>query len=156
IAEECPGLDAHIRPTGQTLQQAAAEVLGKRGHRAVGFESAHLTVADLETLREALPAVEWKRGTDRVERLRAVKDPSELAQIREAIAFAEKAFAMWRTMLRPDEREKDLGDALEFYIRRAGGHGSSFPPIVAVGERAALPHAPPTHKTIEEAALVLV
>jgi Xaa-Pro aminopeptidase len=156
IAEECPGLDTHIRLPGQTLQQAVAGVLGKLGFRAVGFESAALTVADLESLREALPAVQWKGAADRVERLRAVKDASELAEVREAVGFAEKAFAMWRAMLRPDEREKDLGDALEFYIRRAGGRGSSFPPIVAVGERAALPHAPPTHKTLEEAALVLI
>src|SRR5262249_50279529 len=44
----------------------------------------------------------------------------------------------------------------EGYVRRAGAVGTSFPSIVAVGERAALPHAPPTGKAVGEADLVLV
>ena len=156
IAAECPGLEAHIRPPTQTLHQAVAEVLGRLGCRAVGFESGHLTVAEWEALRDLAKTVDWKGGRDRVERLRAVKDPSEVEQIREAIAIAERAFTAFRALLRPEDREKDLCDALDNYVRRAGGTGSSFPPIVAVGARAALPHAPPTETAVGEADFVLV
>jgi Xaa-Pro aminopeptidase len=156
IAEECPGLEANIRPISQTVQQAAAEVLDQLGCRRVGFESAHMSVAALETMRDLLPAVEWKGEPGSVEELRACKDPSEVAAIREAIAIAERAFAMFRAMLRPEDREKDLSDALEMYVRRAGGRCTSFPSIVAVGERAALPHAPPTERTVGEGSLLLV
>jgi Xaa-Pro aminopeptidase len=156
IAEECPGLAAHIRSPAQTVYQAAAEVLSKLRCRSVGFESSHLTVADLETLSGLVPAVSWKGERDRVERLRVVKDPSEVAQIREAVGIAERAIAMFRAMLRPEDREKDLSDHLELYIRRAGGQCSSFPSIVAAGERAALPHAPPTDRRVGEAGLLLV
>jgi len=41
-------------------------------------------------------------------------------------------------------------------IRRAGGQCSSFPPIVAVDERAALPHAPPTRRALGDADFLLV
>jgi Xaa-Pro aminopeptidase len=156
IAAECPGLEAHIRPPTQNLHQAVAEVLGRLGVRTVGFESGHLSVAEWETLRDLARTVDWKGGRDRVERLRAVKDESEVAQIREAIAIAERAFTVFRALLRPEDREKDLCDALDHYVRRAGGQGASFPPIVAVGERAALPHAPPTEKAVGEADFVLV
>jgi Xaa-Pro aminopeptidase len=113
-------------------------------------------VADLETLSGLAPVVSWKGEADRVEKLRAVKDASEVAQIREAIGIAERAFAMFRAMLRPDDREKDLSDNLEHFIRRAGGRCASFPSIVAVGERAALPHAPPTDRPVGDAGLLLV
>jgi Xaa-Pro aminopeptidase len=156
IAEECPGLPTHIRPVGQTIQQAAAEILGKLAVHAVGFESGHLTVADFETLKGTLKTVSWKGNRDWVEKLRAIKDPSEVAQIRESIVFAEKAFAMLRARLRKEDTEKELCDSLESYIRSAGGTCTSFPSIVAVGERAALPHAPPTNRTVGEASLVLV
>jgi Xaa-Pro aminopeptidase len=156
IAEECPGLPTHIRPVGQTIQQAGAEVLGKLGIRSVGFESGHLTVADFESLNGTLKSVSWKGSRDWVEKLRALKDPSEVEQIRESIGFAETAFAMLRSRLRPEDTEKELCDALESYVRTAGGTSTSFPSIVAVGERAALPHAPPTHRTLGEASLVLV
>ena len=39
---------------------------------------------------------------------------------------------------------------------RAGGRCASFPSIVAVGARAALPHANPTKRTVAEADLLLV
>ncbi len=156
LAAECPGLEVHIRPPAQTLPHAVAEVLGKLGFTALGFESAYLTVAELETLRELLPTRSWKGDRERVERLRVLKDPSEVAAIREAIGFAERAFTVFRALLRPEDSEKDLSDALEAYVRRAGGRCTSFPSIVAVGERAALPHAPPTSKTVGEADFVLV
>jgi Xaa-Pro aminopeptidase len=111
---------------------------------------------EFEAFGKQCPSVSWKGSGDRVERLRAVKDPSEVAQIREAIAFAERAFAAWRARLRPEDTEKDLADAMEMQVRWVGGKTTSFPTIVAVGERAALPHAPPTKKTIAQAEFVLV
>lgn len=156
IAEECPGLEAHIRPANVPLAKATAEVLTQLGGRSVGFESAHLSVADLETLRELAPTLEWKGGRDRVEKLRAVKDESEVEQIRAAIGIAERAFAMFKAMLRPGDTEKDLHDAMEGYVRRAGGRSCSFPTIAAVGARAALPHAPPGDSVVGDDPLLLV
>jgi Xaa-Pro aminopeptidase len=156
IEQECPGLDAVIRAPSQPITDAVAAALGKLDVHNVGFESAHLTVAEYEALRSLLPAMSWKPGRDWVEHLRAIKDEGELAQIRQAIRIAQRAFTMFRAMLRPDDREKDLADALEMYVRRAGGKGTSFPSIVAVGERAALPHAPPTSKAVSEGDLLLV
>jgi Xaa-Pro aminopeptidase len=156
IAEECPGLETHIRPPTQTVQAAAGTVLSQLPLRNIGFESGHMTVADLETLRAGASSLDWKPGKDRVERLRMVKDAGEVAQIRDAIRMAERAFAMLQAMVRADDDEKGLTDALEQFVRRAGARGTSFPPIVAVGPRAALPHAPPTHKKIAESGFVLI
>ncbi len=156
LAEECPGLETYIRPPVQSLTEAAGTVLNKLAVQAVGFESGHLTVADHDALREAAKTAAWKPAKDRVEKLRQIKDAGEIAQLRQAIRLAERAFAMFRSFLRPEDTEKELTDALEMYIRRAGGKCGSFPCIVAVGERAALPHAPPTARRLDEADLVLV
>lgn len=156
LAEECPGLEAVIRPPVKTLPEATAEVVRGLAPRAVGFESRHLTVAEHESLRDLLPGIDWKPAGDRVEQRRALKDAWEVEQIRQAVRIAERAFAMFRAMLTPDDTEKELSDALEGYIRRAGGRCSSFPGIVAVGDRAALPHAPPTDRKVSAAGLLLV
>ena len=150
LAEECPGLETHIRPPTKTTLAAVAEVIDGLGLRSVGFESTALSVADWETLKELLPAVQWKGAADRVERLRMVKDESEIKQIREAIAIAERAFTVLCALLRPDDSEIALCDALEGYVRRAGGRGTCFPSIIAVGPRSALPHAPPTGRMVGE------
>jgi Xaa-Pro aminopeptidase len=156
LAEECPELPTHIRPPAQTVTQAAADAVTKLGYRSVGFEAMHVTVGEFAQLQSLAKTVSWKPVKDCVERLRIIKDDTELAAIREAIDFAERAFTVFRTLLRPDDREKDLADALESYVRRVGGQGTSFPSIVAAGERAALPHAPPTDRAVGSADVLLV
>jgi Xaa-Pro aminopeptidase len=156
IADECPGLETFIRPLTQRIAEATTEVIGKLGVYSVGFESGGLTVAEFENLRELAPTVDWKGGSDRVERLRLVKDEEELSRIRGAIAVAERAFSAFCALLRPQDTEIELCDALEANVRRAGGQGTSFPPIVAVGDRAALPHAPPTDRPVSASEILLV
>jgi Xaa-Pro aminopeptidase len=156
LAEECPGLDTYIRPPDQALTAAAIAQLTALAPRNIGCESAHLTVAEFQTLSDGVKTGNWKPSNDRVEKLRIVKDDGEIAQIRAAIKIAEKAFLMFRAMLRPDDTEKELTDTLESYIRKAGGKESAFPPIVAVGPRSALPHAPPSLHQVNENPLLLI
>ena len=75
---------------------------------------------------------------DRSRPLRQIKDDGEIAAIREAIEFAERAFQMLHAAMREGDTEKDAADALEGYLRRCGATGASFPPIVAVGANSAL------------------
>src|SRR5262245_17817611 len=156
IVEECPGLDAAIRPPSKPPLTFVSETIGRFGVRSLAFECDAMTVGEFESLHHNLPALAWKPVSQCVETLRAVKDAGEITAIREAVAIAERAFTVFRALLRPEDREKDLHDAMEMYIRRAGGKCSSFPPIVAVGERAALPHAPPSNKAVKEGEFLLV
>jgi Xaa-Pro aminopeptidase len=157
LAQECPDLEVHIRPIGQELIPGIAAVVEKLGLGRLAFESAFVSAADFLTLKEKLAGVDLRGVTARVEALRAVKDRDEIAAIREAIDIAERAFAMLRAGLRRDESEKDVADALEGYLRRCGATSASFPPIVAVGARSALPHARPVPETrIGQADFVLL
>ncbi len=143
LNEECPGLEIQIRPMRQTLPEAIGETLGKLGVTRVGFESAGVSVAEYETLCSRMGTVELVGLAGRVEQQRAIKDEQEIEAIRQAISIAERAFSMLRAGLRPKDSEKDTADALEAYLRRCGAVSASFPPIVAAGPRAALPHARP-------------
>jgi Xaa-Pro aminopeptidase len=157
ILQECPDIEVRIRPVGTKVLAEAARAIELLGVRRLAFESTAMSVAEFEALKEAIPTVELVGVQGRVEGLRIVKDEAEVDAIREAIRFAERAFAMLRAGLRVDETEKDTADALENYLRRCGASGASFPPIVAVGPRAALPHARPTANTrIGDADFVLV
>jgi Xaa-Pro aminopeptidase len=61
-----------------------------------------------------------------------------------------------RSTLRPEMTEKEAADELEHQFRLFGAKNASFPSIVAVGARAALPHATPTRKRIGDDDFVLV
>ncbi len=61
-----------------------------------------------------------------------------------------------RASLTGSQTEREVAANIEHEIRRFGGRGCSFEPIVAVGARAALPHAPPTERQMREADFVLI
>ena len=144
LEQECPGLEARIRSPGEEMNAAVASVLESWGLKHVGFEAAHCSVADQQALADAAATVVFVGLSGQVEALRQIKDETEIAAIREAVRFAERAFSMLRAGLRVGETEKDVADALEGYLRRCGATAASFPPIVAVGVSSALPHARPT------------
>ena len=144
LAQECPDLEVHVRPVEQLLFDAVGEVIGKFGAARVGFEPARMSVAQHEAIRGKAGSVALVGVAGRVEKLRAIKDEAEVAAIRRAIGQAERAFAMLRAGMGAGDSEKALADALEHYLRLCGATGAAFEPIVAVGSRAALPHAHPT------------
>jgi Xaa-Pro aminopeptidase len=156
IKEECQATEAHIRGHNKTTYEAAGEVLVKSGVKAVGVEGNRITLGELEALKESAPKVTFVPINGLIEGQRVIKDPSETEKIRESVRVAERAFRMFTATLRESDTEKDMVDALENYVRRSGARGTSFPPIVAVGERGALPHAPPTGKQLVEGSKLLI
>jgi Xaa-Pro aminopeptidase len=157
LQQECPDLPVHIRPVGQPLYEGLGEVVDQFGAHRVGYEPSALTVSNFETMKEKAQTVEWVGVSGKVEALRAVKDRTEIEAIRTAIRQAERAFAMLRASIRQSDTEKELADSLEGYLRKCGATAAAFSPIVAVGPRAALPHARPTEEAkISDADFVLV
>jgi Xaa-Pro aminopeptidase len=156
IKEECEDLDAHIRGHSKTTYEAAAEVMNKSGARTVLVEENRITVGELEQLKSLCPKVTFVPIAGVVESQRVLKDPAEVEKIREAVRIAERAFRMFFATIRETDTEKEMVDAIDCYVRRAGARAASFPPIVAVGERGALPHAPPTGKPLADGSKLLV
>lgn len=143
LEQECPGLEVKIRPTGTELTRVVAGLVESLGWRSLAFE-ASCTVAERDAMASLMTGTALVAVGGWVEKLRSVKDEWEIAAIREMVRCAERAFMMVRAGLRPDDTEKDVADAMETALRRCGATVSSFPTIVAVGIRAALPHARPT------------
>lgn len=155
LQEECPDLPTHIRDGSQLLRDATVDVLAATKVGRLAVEGDSLTVAEYGYLSEKLNRpLGLSRGL--VETLRQVKDREEVDALRQAGRQAEKAFAVLRATLRPNRTEKELADDLEHQLRLLGAECSSFPPIVAAGPRAALPHARPTDSPIGDASFVLV
>lgn len=156
LREENPDLEAVIRPASKSIAEATVETLTKLGAKSVGFESVRVTVAELAQFQEKAPKLVFTAIGPKIEQLRAIKDPSEVEAIREAVRIAEKAFAMFLALLTERDTEKDCVDAMEGYLRRAGAKCAAFPTIVAFGERGSLPHATPTNKMLLDSTKLLV
>lgn len=156
LQDECPDLKAEIRGTGTKMSEAVGQVLTAAKATKVGLEASSVTLEFASTIREKIPTVEFVGTSGLVESLREIKDRYEVEAIRKAIDCAQRAFGVLRATLRPELTEKQVADNLEFQIRTFGGTCGSFPSIIGVGPRAALPHGRPSDKRVEESEFVLV
>jgi Xaa-Pro aminopeptidase len=156
VSEEIRDIEVVIRPHTKKIHDATAELVAKSGQKSVAVEGDHLTVSAMAKLSEGASKVTLVPVSGVVESLRAIKDPSELNEITTAIGYAERAFRMFTATLEPSNTEKQMSDALDNYIRRAGAKAAAFPSITAVGERSGLPHAPATDRALNDGSKLLI
>jgi Xaa-Pro aminopeptidase len=140
----CP--DLQTWPVPASYDEALLDMLSSlvMPVTTIGIEAAHLTVARKEWLERTATArgltVNWTSTERAIEQLRLVKDPSELATLREAAArLSQVADTAFRS-IRAGVTERDVAAAIETATRTAGYERLAFDTIVASGPNAALPH----------------
>jgi Xaa-Pro aminopeptidase len=156
LAEECPGLPLEIREPGVKMLSALSKVVGKAKVANLGIEGNSATVSFEKSLAKVFPKLLIAVTENLVERLRVVKDKSEIDATRVACQQARRAYDLVRASLTTNMTELEVAAELEYQARRFGAKSLSFPAIVAVGDRAALPHARPTKRRLEESDFTLV
>ena len=137
-------------------QDMAGDMAGRLRGRA-GFDDEHVTVALHRKLDEkATEGVELVGAGGLVERLRAVKDDSEVAAMRAAAELATEAYETLLERGLAGRTEREVARSLVRFMEDRGAEGASFDPIVAGGGHGALPHAVPRDEVIPKGTLVVV
>lgn len=153
IAEELDPAFTTTISSGDLIEALAGSLTGGR----VGFDDTTMTVRRRARLGELAPAgVELVPRAGLLERLRAVKDESEIALIAAAAALTDEIYDWLFAQGLAGRTERELAVALEHEMRLRGATAPSFPSIVAGGANAALPHASPRDVPIERGMLVTV
>lgn len=145
--------DGEVVITQSAQLAMIAKALGNA--RRVGLEADSVTWAQQQRFAEGLSA-ELVPTIAAIEKLRRVKDDTELARIELAADIADFALAKVRHLLNDGLTEKQFALALDMEMRAAGASGNSFTTIVASGPNGALPHARPTERTISAGDLVVI
>jgi len=144
--EQAPDVELLIERTSAV---ALAERSAKDGYRTLGIETHDVTVDLQAALAEAAGGelVSVKRA---VEQLRAVKDDTEVALLREACAIADRALAELIAAggLRPGRPEREIGRELDARMLDHGADAPSFETIVATGPNSAIPHHRPAEREL--------
>lgn len=147
--------NARLRIVRGSLLGAAGDSLKRARARRVAFEAAHFTVAQKHLLDAAASKIRWLPWDGKIEAARSIKDPSELAIMREAAGIACASWEEIIPLVKPGVLETELAAELEFRMRRKGAVGPAFDTIIASGPRAALPHAHATARPIGKNELVV-
>lgn len=154
-AEIRPDVALHVMRT-RTWDDLAEHLQPSPPGWRLGFEAARLSVAELERLVHACDNVIWEPTEGLVEGRRARKDAAELESIAAAVDLADLVLEGLVGQIRPGMSELELAALLEYRLRSAGSGSLPFAPIVAFGERSALPHASPSDRRLGRGDLVLL
>ena len=138
------------------LTDSIEEVL-PGGSLRLGFEESHMTVHDHARLRAELDQrIELVPVDGLVERLRAVKDPDEVARIQEAAKLADAGLTELLNHGLAGRTERELAFDLGVAMHGQGADAPSFDVIVAAGPHGALPHAFPRDVEVRPGQLVVI
>ncbi|BCS33852.1 X-Pro dipeptidase [Luteitalea sp. TBR-22] len=133
------------------------------GARRLVVESRALSLHDARQMQSALEAAGWggelvETPLDVVEGLRRVKDPVELALLREGgarLSDAARSILADR-VARPGRTELEVAAEIDARVRAVGFSRAAFDTIVASGPRSAFPHARPTARRLEAGDVVVL
>jgi Xaa-Pro aminopeptidase len=137
--------------------EVARDVIGEVPAHVSGrlaFEAGNLTYAAWEKLRDGGLELEPTHGL--VERLRRVKDESEIAAIRRACEASDRAFEALAGEPFVGRTEREIAWRMEQLLHEHGGQGLSFDTLVAAGPSGASPHSKLSDAPIPKATLVIV
>jgi Xaa-Pro aminopeptidase len=154
-AEQVPADFVREIAAGELLETLAAALPAGGGR--LGFDDSHVTVKAYGRLVELL-GQGWEAIAcgGAVQRLRAVKEPGEIARIRAASELADEALRQVLEGGLAGRTERDVAIDLELRMRQLGAESASFPSIVASGAHGALPHAEPRDVEIPRDVLVTI
>ncbi len=123
--------------------------------RWIGFEEDNLSWSTWRRLEEKLPGVRLIPAEDLVTGLRMIKDPEEIALIREAGARTVRIFSRFRRRISAGTAEEKLARRLSAAFFPSGGE-PAFEPIVAAGAHSSQPHAVSSSRPLRSGEICLI
>ncbi|MFO7765906.1 MAG: aminopeptidase P family protein [Pelovirga sp.] len=137
--------------------EALAKLIEETGCRQVAFDARQLCVSEyLELQRQCPSAVTFSPLVEQCKPLRGIKEPAEIACLKQAADLNRRAFSATLPSIRSGVRERDIALELEFNLKKMGGEVNAFDFIVASGLRGALPHGVASDKLIMKGDLVTI
>lgn len=153
-AREAPGFRV-IKPF-TLVEDAVVENITGLGLKRVGFEDDNLTYRAYSMYSGKLVGIELVPLGQALEKIRWVKDPEEIAALKQAADITDKAFDHILNLIRPGIRESEIALEIEYFMKKQGAQKPAFDIIVASGPRGALPHGVASDKKIGAGELVVI
>ena len=150
--KECPSCKI-IDRAGPMADAVARLVKKLKSIRTVTVEDS-VSMADFEQLKRTVKA-RLKTTAGIIETARSIKDESEIAKIKSAIAISIKALTQLLPHIKAGIPESELAGMLDFQIRKLGAR-NSFETIVAFGPNGSRPHHQPGKRKLKKKDAVLI
>jgi len=161
-AKEISGID-DVRYI-DSLQSALGRMVAREQVTAAYFDCYRNAMTDVDSYNmtkakafaAAYPTVTLKSAHPMLAAMRMVKDESEIAGIREAIAVTDKGLRRILSTLAPGQMEYQAQAEFEYAIRYNGAEGTAFDTIAGSGINGCMLHYGTNHCRMEDGKLLLL
>jgi len=134
------------------------QFLHKRGlveAAAVAVEKDTLAYARAEAFFHLFPHIVLQAAEEAMNEMRAIKEPSEAAVLKQAAELADYGVQVGVEALKTGATEMDVLASIEFHLKKKGIREMSFSTMVLFGDNTADPHGNPGLRQLREGDLVL-
>jgi len=132
-----------------------AGIIKAKRLKKIGFETMDLPYGVASRLYKLIKTARLFPVKDMVEDIRSVKDPVEIALIKDSVRLNKRVLDMTAERVVPGLSERSLAEFIESAFIDEGAR-SAFEPIVASGENTSKPHAIPTDAMIKNNSFVMI
>jgi Xaa-Pro aminopeptidase len=150
---DCPDLELLVE---RFLIPAFGRLVSERGYRRVLFEAQEMTVARHAALTGEAPGAGFAPFGQQIEKLRTVKDETELALLTTACQVSCQALEDLLPQIGPGLTERDVATVLERRMVDLGADAIAFDTIVASGPNGAIPHHRAGSRQLQRGDLVTI
>ncbi|MGF7185832.1 Xaa-Pro aminopeptidase [Desulfitispora alkaliphila] len=144
-----------VEKTTKGVLKEIGELIDKERYNVVALEKKHLSYDAVKELTETFSTeVQLESIDEKIMEFRSIKDAREQELLKQSAALTDEAFTHILNFAKEGMQEADIALELEFFMRKRGATGPSFPYIVASGPRSALPHGVATNKKINSGEVI--
>ena len=154
IARFAPQTKKVIRKSTVSLAQALNDELSNKS-RNVAIQDAYVTLSQRRTLEDKVKGVTFVPVDDGLLNQRAVKDKTEVAEIRKAVAIQQQALKNTLAYVKPGMSELQVAAFLEYQMMDLGAEAPGFQSIVGAGANSSLPHYRPAQAKVKNNHIIL-
>ncbi len=147
-----------VVPPAREYTEALIALAQQQGWHNIGFEAESLSYATYAKYSTAGKDFLTFHPIDAspIEKLRLVKQPHEIALLKQAIAITDATFAHICQWIQPGMTEKAVEWEISRKMVELGADGTSFNTIVASGPHGSMPHAVPGQRQIQAGELITI
>lgn len=139
-------------PQGSYLPAILA-YLKQQGLKDIAIEGAGLSLQEYLQLAEAVNVTVW---AEELLTIRSIKSPDEIEKITAACQLTDEVFSELLPKIHVGMTENELGAWIHYLALKKGASKMAFEPIVASGNRGALPHGRPTKRKFQQGELITI
>jgi len=150
------GIGVYDRNKGLKALMSRYEIIGFEDQFITVAGLKFITVAGLKDLKKAVSGVKFRPIGDLLEKVRMIKEPSEIRIIKKAVGIMEEALKKFVKTIKIGQSEHEMEWKLLSVIRKLGAEDFSFPPIIAFGKETADVHHLKEHRRLKKGEKILI